>query len=390
MSKAHPDKQVAKSLLVNAVMSASNGITIADARKRDMPLIFVNDAFERMTGYSAKEVVGTNCRFLQGKAKRQRALETVRCALKEHESCNVILRNYRKDGTLFWNELYLAPIRNADEVTTHYIGIQSDVTRRVEAERAEARLKRELRARNRELRKLNEQKSALLGMAAHDIRNPLSAILLNAELLGLNEKKGNQKNPQSRAVERIRQQAQFMLDMVNELLDVTAIESGKLELNFRPCSLRDLIQERLPVYRQSASAKGITVRSHCATRLPDVLADGSRIAQVLDNLVSNAVKFSPSGAAVAVKTQREDDTVRVDVVDRGQGIPEEELSKLFLPFSTTSVKSTAGEASTGLGLAICHKIIQGHPGGWIGVQSKMGKGSTFSFRLPIHQEKKRN
>jgi PAS domain S-box-containing protein len=367
-------------------MSASNGVVIADARKHDTPLIFVNPAFERITGYTSQEVIGTNCRFLQGKATTQRGLTTVRRALTMGRRCNVVLMNFRKDGTRFWNELYIAPIRGTDGNLSHFVGIQNDVTRRIEAERAETRLRRELRSKNRHLKSLNEQKNSLLGMAAHDIRNPLAVIMLCSDMLTSQAGKPGYKNMGLKMAHRIKQNAQFMLQMVNDLLDVSKIEAGKLSLECTACNMRDLIRERMPMYRQSAAMKGVTVRSRCVSSLPAAYADRSRITQVLDNLVSNALKFSHSGTRVMVKAQQEGTTIHVAVADQGQGIPKDERQRLFLPFSRTSVRGTAGESSTGLGLAICRKIVEGHPGGRIEVESEVGKGSTFSFWLPVHRD----
>ncbi|MBN1557111.1 MAG: PAS domain-containing protein [Lentisphaerae bacterium] len=376
---------VAKSLLAGAVMSAGNGVTIADARRPDMPLIFVNPAFEHITGYPSREVIGRNCRFLQGRATRQRGLTTVRRALTAGRRCSVVLENFRKDGARFWNELYLAPIRDRRGNVTHFVGIQNDVTRRIEAEQAETRLRRKLRAGNRALQAANEQKNALLGMAAHDIRNPLAVIMLCVEMLTPRPGKTPDRKMQAKMLGRIKQNAQFMLQMVNDLLDVTKIDAGTLSLECAACDLRTLIRERMPMYRHSAAAKGVTVQSRCAPALPPAYADGARITQVLDNLVSNAVKFSHPRSPVTIRAQREDNALRVAVIDRGQGIPEDERQRLFEPFSRTSVRGTAGESSTGLGLAICRKIVEGHPGGRIDVESEFGKGSTFSFRLPVYR-----
>lgn len=119
-----------------AIAASSNGIVIADARKPDMPITYVNPAFEQLTGYSAEEVVGRNCRFLQGKDKEQPALDELRAALREGRGCTVILSNYRKNGTLFWNELRISPIYDTDGNLTHYVGIQSDITERKIAQEA--------------------------------------------------------------------------------------------------------------------------------------------------------------------------------------------------------------------------------------------------------------
>jgi len=119
-----------------AIAASSNGIVIADARKPDVPITYVNPAFERLTGYEAQEVIGRNCRFLQGNDTDQPALDELRAALREGRGCMVVLSNYRKDGTLFWNELSISPIYDADGNVTHFVGIQSDITERKVAQEA--------------------------------------------------------------------------------------------------------------------------------------------------------------------------------------------------------------------------------------------------------------
>jgi len=372
---------VTKNLLVEAISSSTNGIVIADARKEDLPLIFVNPAFERMTGYCAEEAIGRNCRFLQGGNTRQKGLSSLRRAITTGQSCNVVLQNVRKDGTTFWNELFIAPIRDQHGTLTHFVGVQTDVTRRVESERTMKRLQRRLRSRNRELAGLNELKNELLGMAAHDIRNPLTTILWSCDAL-LDRLVGPMSEKQGTVTRRIKDAANYMLHLVNELLDVSKIESGKLELNRTVCNMAGLIKELSPIYRQRGNSKEIAVCTK--TRAGDtaqVEVDRDKIQQVLDNLVSNAIKFSESGTRVDLIVETDRDSVVVSVRDRGQGIPESEQEKLFRPFSRTSVRATRGEKSTGLGLAICRKIVEAH-GGSISVRSEVGKGSVFAFRLP--------
>lgn len=142
-----------------AIAAATTGITISDCRQPDLPLIFANEAFLRMTGYRADEVVGRNCRFLQGVDSAQPALDALRAALRRGQDCVVLLRNYRKDGTLFWNELAMAPVYDAAGSVTHYIGIQSDVTARVRAEeglrRANDDLEQRIAARTADLAAAN-------------------------------------------------------------------------------------------------------------------------------------------------------------------------------------------------------------------------------------------
>lgn len=374
----HPD--VTKELLSAAVSSSATGIVIADARKKDMPLVFVNPAFEAMTGYSAEEAIGHNCRFLQGDADNQDNLIILRQALKRGESCTVTLQNFRKDGRPFWNELHIAPIENHNGEITHYIGLQTDVTDRIEGERAKDRLQHHLHEKNTELEEVNELKNQLLGMAAHDIRNPLMTVIWNCEAL-LNPRYDISGEKRHAMTNRIKDTAKYMLQMVNDLLDVSKIESGKLQLELDECNLASLIGNYGSVYKERAASKDIQLelKFHCPHD-PWAQVDKARILQVMDNLTSNAIKFSDSNTRIDIVVTSDANDVKISVQDQGLGIPKQEQEKLFQPFSRTTVKATAGEQSTGLGLAICRKIIEAH-GGEINVESESGKGSIFSFRL---------
>ncbi|MEQ1555544.1 MAG: diguanylate cyclase [Gallionella sp.] len=175
-----PHAEISAALLAQAVDQSLDGITISDALLPDMPLIYVNAGFEKMTGYTAAEVLGKNCRFLQGAETVQPAVGVLREAIKRGEGCIVILQNYRKDGTLFWNEFNISPVRNADNLITHFIGVQKDVTARVEMLQHLRQSKKALQTANLQLSRLalsdgltgisnrrhfDEQLQALLSMA---------------------------------------------------------------------------------------------------------------------------------------------------------------------------------------------------------------------------------
>jgi len=242
-------------------------------------------------------------------------------------------------------------------------------------------LQREMVKKNVELQKLNEQKNRILGVAAHDLRNPLGGILSYSEFLEaeawevLNEE-------QREFVVAIKEISQFMLRMVTDLLDVAAIEAGQLRLHREPVDLVQLVTRNVAMNKVLAARKEIAVELEPLPDMPAILLDPGKIEQVLNNLVTNAVKFSHGGSKVSVRVTRADDAVTIAVQDRGQGIPEADLPKLFKPFSNASVRATAGEQSTGLGLAIVRNIVEGH-GGRIWLESEVGKGSTFSFTLPV-------
>lgn len=242
-------------------------------------------------------------------------------------------------------------------------------------------LHRELAKRNAQLTELNAQKNRLLGMAAHDLRNPLGNIYSYAEFLE-DDAKNVLNADQREFVATIKERSKFMLDLVTDLLDIASIESGQLNLRVETVDLGRLVERSVAMHRSLSAKKQIAIGCESDRDMPLVRADAGKLEQVIDNLLDNAVKFSPRGSRIEVRTLLSDHAITVSVQDFGQGIPESELPKLFEAFGTTSVTGTEGEESTGLGLCIARRIVEGH-GGRVGVVSKPGVGSTFSFTIPV-------
>jgi len=250
-----------------------------------------------------------------------------------------------------------------------------------EALRALRESQKQLLDRNVALEALNEQKNRLLGMASHDLRNPLGVILAYSDFLET-EAFPVLNADQRDFVSTIKSTSEFMLNLINELLDVSTIESGQLHLDCAPTDLNELVRHNVSRNRVLAHQKRIELDFEDTEQLPPLTIDRGKIEQVLNNLIGNAVKYSHAATRVAIQIARTGDLVAVTVADQGQGIPEEDLPKLFKAFGRTSVQATAGEQSTGLGLAIARKIVEGH-GGKMSVRSRVGEGSTFSFTLPV-------
>ena len=248
-----------------------------------------------------------------------------------------------------------------------------------------ANLQRELSRKNAELEKLNEQKNRFLGIAAHDLRSPLGVIFSYAEFLET-EAASVLNEEQREFVATIKDTSAFMLRMVTDLLDVTAIEAGQLKLDLQLQDLAQVIRRNVTLNRVLATKKDIIVEFDPPIVPKQFAFDASKLEQVLNNLIGNAIKFSHRGTTVHVQLIYKEDLATVTVKDQGQGIPTLDLPKLFKPFSKTSVRSTAGEPSTGLGLAIVRKIIECH-GGHIWVESVVGQGSLFFFTLPTNLKK---
>ena len=244
-----------------------------------------------------------------------------------------------------------------------------------------ANLQRELAKKNSELERLNAQKNQFIGMAAHDLRNPLSAIRIYTEFL-LDEVGAALTAEHREFLTIVCSSSEFMLRLIEDFLDVATIASGKLRLERWPVDLAVLVKNNLALNRLIASKKGTTLRFIQEGECPKLLLDASKIDQVLNNLIGNAIKFSPPASAVTVRLVCATDEALIAVTDQGPGIPAAEIGKMFDLFERTSVKSTGGEKSSGLGLAIARKIVLEH-GGRLWVESESGQGSTFYVALPL-------
>ncbi len=231
-----------------------------------------------------------------------------------------------------------------------------------------------------QLSKANAAKNKFLGMAAHDLRNPLASIRGLAEFLR-DGAVGSLTADQLDLVTTIHSASQEMLQMVNELLDVATIEAGELKLTLETASLADLLEKAVSLANIEAARKGTKIELRAVFRPATARVDPPKIRQVVNNLLSNAVKYSPPGSVVAAELAAAAGGLAIAVSDQGPGIPESERHQLFKDFGRTSVKPTGGEKSTGLGLAICRKIVDAHHG-TITAENLPGRGCVFRVFLP--------
>lgn len=235
-----------------------------------------------------------------------------------------------------------------------------------------------------ELVELNALKNRFLGMAAHDLRSPLTTVRGFLSLF-IHGYLGRLDEEQKEAVESMDRACQTMLGLINELLDVNTIEAGQLELHFEPVELDLFIRDAIRNNHLQSANKHIVLKDEVPSGLPKVSLDVSRINQVMNNLISNAIKYSHAGTQVTIGAAALVDEVEIWVADEGQGIADTELPKVFQEFGRTSARPTAGESSTGLGLAIVKRMVEMH-GGRVAVKSSYGSGSRFSFTLPLHRQ----
>ena len=358
-------------LYERALEATQNGVVITDASKEDHPASYANAAFLNITGYEASEVIGRNCRFLNAQARDQAALGEIRDALGRGEPCAVMLRNHRKNGDGFWNQLSIAPVRNADGHLTHFVGIVVDATERVHAASEREALLASAETASR-------SKDRFLSVVSHELRSPLNAILAWTSLLEEAEGPADLR----RAVEAIEAATRAQTRLVDDLLDASRLRVGGLEVEpilFEVVSrLRTEVEQLQPI----AAAAGVTLHFESGRDGLEAMLDPERLGQILRNLVDNALKFTPDGGRVDVTVGESQDPLTLEVRDTGRGIAEEDLPRVFGEFWQAERRGGSGGKGLGLGLAVVKHLVE-RQGGSIDVESEgIDRGACFRVSLP--------
>ncbi|MCP5104591.1 MAG: HAMP domain-containing histidine kinase [bacterium] len=244
----------------------------------------------------------------------------------------------------------------------------------------------ELKQQYEELQKVNELKDHFLAATTHDLRSPITAILGFTDLILMN---GALDEEDRERLKHIRISTDFLAKMVNDILDISSLESGKSQLKRKPLSLTAIIKSSIDTLHYMAMPKDIPIEFvDKAGENDTVRADADALLRVMNNLISNAVKFTPNGGVVNVllEVSKTGETVNISVTDTGIGIPEEKIPLLFEIYSPVSSSGTAGEKGTGLGLSITRNLVQKH-GGDITVSSLVGEGTCFTVKIPLYRVK---
>jgi PAS domain S-box-containing protein len=361
-------------LLDRVISQSSNGVIITDMLEPGQPIMFVNAAFTRITGYTSGEALGRNCRFLQGTDRDQPDLQKLKTSINNRAECRVILRNYRKDGTMFWNELSIFPVFDPKGKLTHYVGLQTDATERRQAEAELLRAKEEAEA-------ANFAKSEFLANMSHEIRTPLNGIIGSIELMERSHLNEEHRN----LLDTVATSSGALLSLINDILDFSKIESGKTEMKREPVHLRLLLEECLQMFAINAERKQLLLAGTVDAEVPDtILADALKLRQILINLIGNAIKFTEKGEVEVRMTLKKTEASLVElectVRDTGIGIPREKQAALFNPFIQGDSSISKKYGGTGLGLAISSRLAV-QMGGSLRLESQPGEGTVFFLRF---------
>ena len=292
------------------------------------------------------------------------------------------------NGETHYYDLTVEPMRDSTGAIQGVTCSATDITpmKRAAAERENmieelAQGQRKLMERNRELEVLYNERTRWLGMANHDLRNPLSGILANCELLIGDAAMFSEDH--RKLLKSIYSSSQFMLGLLNDVLDISAIESGWQEFRFESTDVRSVVEESVDLSRPLARRKGTRIEVVHQASTPNIVMDRPKMQQVLLNLIGNAIQFSQNDASVQITVFVQPDNILITVRDNGPGIPPDELGSVFTAFHSTRARAASPEEKgTGLGLAICKRIVERH-GGKIWVESTPGKGAAFHLSLPL-------
>jgi len=358
-----------------AIQAVSQGILISDATQPDNPIIFVSPGFETITGYTAREVIGRNCRFLQGVDTNDETVAELREVVAEGRQGSVEILNYRKDGKPFWNHLTISPVLDESGKLTHFVGIQTDVTQR-----------RHLEEQFRQSQKL-EAFGQLAGGVAHDFNNLITIISGYGDLLMAMLPEETKSWEFARIICDAGDRAMSLTRQMLAFSRKTVLAPVVLEINKAVSEMDKMLQRLL--------GEDVELTTSLRSRAGLIKVDPGHLTQVLMNLAVNARDAMPRGGKLTISTDRvtldensktlyfpprPGEFVMLSVSDTGTGMSPEVKSRVFEPFFTTKDVG----AGTGLGLAVVHGILE-QSGGNLEVESELGGGTTFRLYFPAVQ-----
>jgi PAS domain S-box-containing protein len=341
-------------ILQQAVWASGSGVVIADAQNPNYPIILVNPAFERMTGYVASEVLGKNLRFLQGQDRNQAAIAEIRLALQQQQECRVTLRNYRKDGTLFWNELVLSPVFAPQGQLTHYLGIQQDVT---------------------EAKRLDLLKEDFLSTVSHELRSPLTNIRMALEMLRCSAKSEPLTPKQLNYLDLMEQECNREIHLITDILTIQKISAGEYTPELKPIQISLWLKDLLAGFQLRAQQQQLRFQVTLEADLCNFWGDRYCLDRIMSELLNNACKYTTPLGRIELRISAETGSEGLSGIQFYLGntgmIPQEKLPLIFDRFYRVEKMDRWGQRGTGLGLYLVKQLVQILKGE-ITVQSQAG------------------
>ena len=362
-----------------AALDAHAIVATTDAHGR---ITYVNEKFCAISKYSREELIGKDHRIINSGYHPKSFIREIWQTISGGKIWKGELRNCAKDGSIYWVDTTIVPFLGDDGKPLQFIAIRADITERKLAEDDLRQTHAALSVANAEL-EATRLKSEFLANMSHELRTPLNAILGLSEALR-EQTYGSLTPRQSQSLDTIHSSGEHLLSLINDILDLSKIEAGKLELNLAQVNVSEFCESCLVFVRTQAMQKKIGVTFEHDDNVAQLSVDPRRLKQILVNLLTNAVKFTPSGGHVglSVTAPKGDDVVRFTVWDTGIGIAIDDAAKLFRAFTQIESGLTRPQEGTGLGLALVAKLVELH-GGSVTLESELGKGSRFIVTLPM-------
>ena len=358
--------------VTRAVEQSTNMIFITDTKGT---IEYVNHRFTEMTGYTEKEAIGQTSRLLKSGRTPKEVYEDLWETLLTGNEWRGELQDRRKDGSLYWASVSIAPVQDETGEVTHFVSMHEDITVRKEAEKAmwEARNAAEI---------ANKAKTDLLANMSHELRTPLNAIIGFSEAMQ-SQIFGPLGNPQYvDYTNYIQSSGAHLLQLINDILDVSALETGKLRLREQLVDVGEICEASMRIVQPKALDNLIAISSLNGVVLPRLNADPLRLKQILINLLSNAVKFTPKGGEISCDAFVDDDgKMVITVTDTGIGMDQEEIAVAFAKFGQVDSSLSRSQEGTGLGLPLTKGLVELH-GGEMDLESEKGKGTRVIIRFP--------
>ena len=370
-----------------ALLNSVDGI-VWQANLPGLHFTFVSEQAERILGYTARQWL-EEPDFWQNHIHpedRERAVRLCSRVSPEQKYQSFEYRMIAANGEVVWLRDIVSVRVEAGEAT-HVLGIMVNITPRKRAEAARVESQAKLEQSNKDLLRKNEEIQNFYHTLSHELKTPLTSAreFISIVVDGL---AGPLNNTELEYLRLAQESCNQLRDCINDLLDATRLETGKLVLKFAPTSLGALLQRVVARMEPMAAGKKITVRQDIAPHLPAVTLDEHRITQVITNLLGNALKYTPAGGRIVVRAFQpweKPELVQISISDSGCGIPNGEQERIFDRLHQVKAGDATTEEGVGLGLYICRELVHSH-GGNIWVESELGKGSTFHFVLPRSQE----
>jgi len=360
--------------LSRAVEDSPASVVITDI---EGTIEYVNPKFSRVTGYASEEVVGENPRVLKGGDQPESFYKELWDTILAGREWRGEFCNKKKSGDLFWELASISPIRDEDGAITHFVGVKEDITERKYASW-------QLEQAKSDAESANQAKSDFLTNMSHELRTPLNAVIGFSEVLE-DGTFGELNDKQRQYVGNILQSGRHLLSLINDILDLSKIEAGKMELELSEVDISRLLCESLVFVQEKAHRHDIRLETSLSEEVSalKIRADERKLKQAMFNLLSNATKFTPDGGLVTVMAEIADGELTVRVRDTGIGMKPEDLFRVFEEFEQLDASYAKTQQGTGLGLALAKRLVELH-GGRIWAESEGdGKGSTLVFTLPL-------